>query len=636
MCGIVGAFSVNNKVSDINIKELTNTLLHRGPDAEGFFMSNNNLCALGHRRLSILDLSEAANQPMTSSCGNYTIVYNGEVYNFQDIKKEILQFKNISFKTSCDTEVLVEAFALWGKAFVYKLNGMFSIAVYDKRHQVLWLFRDRLGIKPLYYFWNHKFFVFASELKALKKIVPYFGKFTFNIEAFNHFLRFGYVREPLTIFNEVKKFKSAHYAAINLHGINETCYWNIEKKVAKNYVVDKTQAKQKLKNIIESSVKMRMISDVPFGTLLSGGVDSSLVTAIAQKNSNKCINTFSIAFKESKFNEAKYAQKVAKALKTNHNEFTVSIDDAKQTFEHLTSTYDEPFADSSAIPTMLVSKLARTKVKMTLSGDGGDEQFFGYGMYNWANRLKNPFLHSFRKPLKTILSQSKKNRNKRVAQMFNYKENNELKDHIFSVEQYFFSDKDLHSILRPQLYRKIKAQRYKTDRTLTYKEEQALYDIDNYLKDDLLVKVDRASMNFSLENRVPLLDHRVIEFSLNVHPKLKFQKKESKYLLKQVLYEYLPPSLFDRPKWGFALPIELWLSTDFKYILDKYVNPHILDKYHMFVDEEILKIKSKYLSGESYLFNKLWQVIILHQWFEQNEPYLKEISFSHTELLEKE
>jgi len=619
MCGITGIFSTKQKASLDVTKQMTNLIKHRGPDAEGFFQSLDGNCTLGHRRLSIIDLSETANQPMTSSCGRYTLVFNGEIYNYQEIKEEILQYKDVSFKTNSDTEVVLEAFALWGKSFVFKLNGMFSIAIYDNQMQVLWLFRDRLGIKPLFYFWNGEFFAFSSELKSLLSLREKLGAFHLNKTAINQFLRLGYIAEPNTIYSEVSKLESAHFAAVTKDGFSKESYWNIDKKISKIALEDEAKAKQKLKGLIESSVKYRLVSDVPFGTFLSGGIDSSTVTAVAQSVSNTPINTFSIGFKEAQYNEAEHAAKIAKHLKTNHHEFMVSYNDAIEHFDAIVEAYDEPFADSSAIPTMLVSKLAKQHVTMTLSGDGGDEQFLGYGAYTWAKRLKNPLLNKTKGTASFLLSKSKNNRHKRAAEMFNYTKETHLPSHIFSVEQYFFSENELHEVLNDTFKEKLIFTEFEHERALSVVEEQALFDIKHYLKDDLLVKVDRASMQYSLETRVPLLDHRIVEFSLNLSDKLKIKNKESKYLLKQVLYDYVPKEYFDRPKWGFSIPIKMWLQNELKFLVDKYLSEAVLNKYRILNTQKVKEIEQRYFAGEDYLFNKLWAIIMLNQWLEKNE-----------------
>ena len=370
-------------------------------------------------------------------------------------------------------------------------------------------------------------------------------------------------------------------------------------------------AKDKLNHLLTESVKRRMISDVPLGTFLSGGIDSSLITAIAQKLSPTPIKTFSIGFKESKFNESIYAQKVAETLKTDHHEFMVSENDVLNLVDTFFNTYDEPYADSSGFPTLLVSQLAKQKVSVILSGDGGDELFLGYGMYNWATRLNKPLIQTFRKPIAFGLSKLD-NRYKRISNLFQYQNKSKLKSHIFSQEQYYFSEKEISNILN-DTERVFFDESIHSKRKLTASESQSIFDIKNYLKDDLLVKVDRASMQSALEVRVPILDHTIVEFALNLNVNLKTKGNEHKYILKQVLYDYLPKELFDRPKWGFSIPLEKWLKTDLNYLLKQYTNKTIIEKYNILDYKQVKDLEFKYLSGQSYLYNRLWLIVILHK-----------------------
>lgn len=614
MCGITGIFTFSKQLNPAWIKQMTDVIAHRGPNSDGFFVSENKKLALGHRRLSVIDLSDSANQPFYSLCKNFVMVFNGEVYNY----KELAQKHNIKTKTSSDTEVVLELFVKLGKNFVSELNGMFAFAIYNIKEEKLLLFRDRIGIKPLYFYWNNEDFLFASELKSLQKISKDFP-LSVNKKAISSFLRLAYIPEPLSIYKEVRKFPSASIMSITSKGYKIEKYWKLESSIdKKNQLNDEKQAKNELKDLLESSVKYRLMSDVPFGTFLSGGIDSSTVTAIAQKVNSKPINTFSIGFKESSYNEAVYAKKIASHLATNHHEFIISYSEAIEQFDKIISAYDEPFADSSSIPTMLVSKLAKQYVTMTLSGDGGDEQFLGYGMYNWAKRLQNPFVKSFGKPLRFIFSKSN-NRHKRASTLFGHHDEKTLPSHIFSVEQMFFTEPELDDVLKNENSSKLElneTQGFKFG--LDAQENQALFDINNYLKDDLLVKVDRASMQYGLETRVPLLDHRILEFSINLAPELKIKNGVSKYLLKEVLYDYIPKEFFDRPKWGFSIPIRFWLQKELKHLPEKYLSKEILEKHDIFDVEKVKEIERRYFAGEDYLFNKIWTIIMLNQWLEKH------------------
>ena len=361
-----------------------------------------------------------------------------------------------------------------------------------------------------------------------------------------------------------------------------------------------------------------MISDVPIGTFLSGGVDSSLVTAIAAKiaGSNK-IKTFSIAIDDGKFNESNYAREVANHLQTDHHEFIAKEKEVIELINKLIPTYDEPFADSSAFPTMMVSKFAKQQVTVALSGDGGDELFLGYGMYQWASHLSAPYWKLLKDPL-FVASKLLNSKYQRIGNMFGYSNKKNMTTHIFSQEQYYFREQELEKLLINSTFNfdEINVSPI-VARNLSATERQSFWDFNHYLKDDLLVKVDRASMQYSLECRVPLLDYRLVEFAYNLDEKLKIKNGSMKYLLKQVLFDYVPKEIFERPKWGFSIPLSRWLKTDLKYLLDKYTSAEVINKYNLVNFTVVNDIRKKYLNGTDYLFNRLWLIIVLHWWLEE-------------------
>ena len=608
MCGIAGYFQKAPRFNVAHIQLMTDAQKHRGPDAAGYF--EHTACGLGHRRLSILDLSDAANQPFYSQDGRYVIVYNGEVYNFKEIAEEL----QVKLRTTSDTEVILEAYMRWGTSFIQRMNGMFAIAIFDTLTEKLFLCRDRMGIKPIYYYQDETLIAFSSELKGILALRPDIS-LSLDKDAVEEYLHLGYVPEPLTMCKEVKKFPSGHYAEISKSGFEIHSYWNIADKISAETLKDEQTAKQQLKQLLNSAVRYRMISDVPFGTFLSGGIDSSLVTAIAQSNSDEPVNTFSIGFTESKHNEADYARQVAKHLGTRHHEFTVSEKDAIGMIDQMVDAYDEPFADSSGIPTMLVSRLAREHVTMTLSGDGGDELFLGYGSYTWAKRMSNPLVKAFRSPIHSVLSSLNDNRYRRAALHFQ-KSAHPLR-HIFSQESYYFNEEEVSRLLIGAKNKTVVEEIIAgLKRKLSPEEEQAFFDMRYYLKDDLLTKVDRATMQFSLETRVPLLDYRIVEFALNLDKSLKNKDGIPKYLLKEVLYDYVPKSFFDRPKWGFSIPLDKWLSTDLNYLIDQYTSKEMCEKYGLIRFEELDKFRQEFKKGRTYLYNRLWQIIILHRHLE--------------------
>ncbi len=616
MCGICGFCSTSNLFSNDDLVSMTDTMSHRGPDASGYFYEG--FIGLGHRRLSIIDLSTAANQPMHSHDRNLVMVFNGEIYNFQEIKNELLSEKNITFTTNSDTVVILEAFIHWGVDFVQKLNGMFAIVIFNKATKCLYIFRDRIGIKPLYYFFDGHNFAFASELKALKAN-SYIRKSTrLNYTAVNEFLHLGFIPEPQSIYDMIYKFPAGCFAILKNEDLKIVTYWKIEDKIHKKQAFDESQAKFQLKELLESSVRYRLISDVPFGTFLSGGIDSSLVTAIAQSISSDPVKTFSIGFTDSKYNESHYAKAVADYLGTNHYEFTVTEKDALQLIPELLDVYDEPYADSSAIPTMLVSKLARQHVTMTLSGDGGDELFMGYGAYNWAKRMNNPLLKAFHHQLYSGLSLFG-NKYKRAAQLFDYQKVPNIKSHIFSQEQNMFKRQEISSLLSVDFYKEFDMDEHYENLKLSPAEAQSLFDLNYYLKDDLLVKVDRASMKYSLETRVPILDYRIVEFAYNLPEHFRLNGKTQKYLLKKVLYDYVPAQYFDRPKWGFSIPLQKWLKTDLKYLIEENLSKEKILKHNIIDFKSVASLKDRFFNkNQDYLYNRLWLLIVLQRFLKNN------------------
>ncbi len=611
MCGIAGFFSSRGAWSEADLKRMTSCIAHRGPDADGFYLDPVHEVGLGHRRLSILDLSSAANQPMASHSGRYQICFNGEVYNYREIAKQL----GIQTHTTSDTEVILEAFAMRGPDFVHLLNGMFAIAIYDTQDHTLYLFRDRLGIKPIIYYWKDGDFAFASELKALLQLDSIYKSKKVDRQSIYNFLYAGYIPGPNTTYENISRLPSGSYAVVKGGVLTIKSYWQPEDKVSASKISDFQTAKSQLKELLSSSVKYRMISDVPFGVFLSGGIDSSTVAAIAQNVSGETIKTFSIGVKDDKMDESVYARRVSQHLGTEHYEFIVSEKESLELADRILTAYDEPYADSSAIPTMLVSRLARQHVTMTLSGDGGDELFMGYGAHAWAGRLAMPGIRSLRQPIRAGLSLLS-NRYKRAAGIFDYNDEAHIKSHIFSQEQYLFSEKELHQLMQPGYIHPLifDEDLSSLSRQLSAKEAQALFDIKYYLKDDLLVKVDIASMQFSLEARTPFLDYRVVEFALDLDERLKVNKGVSKYLLKEALYDYVPREYFARPKKGFSIPLIRWLHRDLKYLLDRYLSKESVEEAGFVKYDQVASLLSRFEAGEDYLYNRLWALMLLHKW----------------------
>ena len=620
MCGIFGIISTHKSIKEDELRLCTKTMTHRGPDYQDVYLSEDKSVGLGHTRLSILDLSDRANQPIHSSCGRYVMTFNGEVYNFKEVAQELRASNDLSFASTGDTEVVLQAFIQWGHTFVDRLNGMFALAIWDKKKKECHLYRDRMGIKPLYYYQYDNLFVFGSELKSLVAYPEVKKNIEIDSSSVQNYMHLGYIPEPKSIYKHIFKFPSGTYGVVgDSSPLVLSPYWKIDSLLSKDPLKDEETAEKQLEDLLNHSVQKRLVSDVPLGTFLSGGIDSSLVTSLAAKHTTGTLNTFSIGFNDSKFDESKYARQVAKHLGTNHTEYTLSEKEAIPYLDEMSSTFDEPFADTSAIPTMLISKLAAEKVKVILTGDGGDELFLGYGSYDWAQRMAFPILqNSISKKLTSALLKKGNSRMKRAAHLFSPTQSTTLRSHIFSQEQYFFAQDELSKTMlnsSDQSYFD-----YEDDLSVprSAQERQALFDLKYYLKDDLLVKVDRSSMKYGLECRVPLLDHQLVAFSANLDQTLKKKKGVSKYLLKKILYKHVPATYFDRPKWGFGIPVASWLKNDLRYLISDHLDKKTTTDLGYFNYDEVRSLLSRFENGESYLYNRLWLVISLHKWVKEN------------------
>ncbi|GHM99863.1 asparagine synthetase B [Cytophagales bacterium WSM2-2] len=610
MCGIAGIVS-SKKVERAEIELMTNSISHRGPDAEGYYV--NGRVAMGHKRLSIIDLDARSNQPFFSHDKRYVISYNGEIYNFKKVAQELSNL-GITFSTTSDTEVIIEAFALWGTGFIHKLNGMFAFAIYDVQEEKLFLYRDRCGKKPLYYYLKNGVFLFASELKAILKHPAVANSFAFDTSTVSSFLQLGFIPQPKTFYKDIYKFPAGHCGVLSQNmKLSILPYWNISHYITTTRTHSESQAFLQLKDLVHDAVHSRLIADVPVGIFLSGGVDSSLVAASASKVAR--LKTFSIGFKEAKFDESSFAEKVAKHLNTDHQGYMLHEKEAVELVDHYLNHFDEPFADTSAIPTMLVSKLARKEVAVALTGDGGDELFLGYGAYTWASRLGNPFLNFWSPLLRRALRSVHSPRWKRAAYLFDNVDVRNKRSHIFSQEQYFFSEKEIRENVfkGTEGYTDWVYDDFRYLAILSEAERQALFDFQLYLRDDLLVKVDRASMIYGLECRSPLLDHRLVEFAVNLPETFKKRNGVTKYLMRKMLFEMVPEKYFDRPKWGFGIPLAQWMKNELSHFMN-YLNEEALNKTGIFNISFVQNLIRRFNNGEDYLYNRLWVLIILQKY----------------------
>lgn len=620
MCGITGKifFSQEKNIEESEIKRMTDVIQHRGPDDEGFYINKN--VGLGFRRLSIIDLN-TGHQPLSNESGSKWIVFNGEIYNFLELRRE-LQQKGYFFKTKTDTEVILKLYEEYGVHCVDYLRGMFAFAIWDNDTQQIFCVRDRFGIKPFYYYSDKEKLVFASEIKAILKSKNVDK--TLSTDGLDSYFTFGYITSDLSIYKEIKKLQPAHYLLLSFKNkvtLQIKRYWEI--CFQPDYSKTENQWSEEIESALSESVKLHMISDVPLGAFLSGGIDSSSVVAMMAKNSNQPIKTFSIGFKEQKYNELQYARQIATKYGCEHHEQIVdpeSID----LLPKLVNAYDEPFADSSAIPTYYVSKLARKHVTVALSGDGGDELFAGYGIYKRLNDIySNPL--NFKSPLLNKFIWGN------LHKIIPYNVRGKSATYFLSQNRKLVS---AYSNVWPRAERKKLLLNHGIVNTSTgsesYKEDilnKGSYDfvtnmqnldLKTYMVDSILTKVDRASMINSLEVRVPLLDHKFAELTFKIPSYLKLQKNDQKYILKQAMAPYLPPSILNHPKQGFGIPLEFWFKDDLK----QYVNDTLLSaNSHLgsYLNKSYVKdIILKNENGTKDFSTKIWPLLFFEEWLKQN------------------
>ena len=631
MCGITGiaAFNESGKKFLQNIKAANAVLGYRGPDNEGFYQSHN--LVLGHRRLSIIDVSSSANQPMTDETGRYTLIFNGEFFNFKEHRNELLS-KGIQFKTTSDTEVLLNLYILEGKACLDKVNGFFAFAIHDNIENTLFIARDRMGIKPLWYYFDSDKLIFGSELKALMEAgIP---KVLDRISILNY-LQLNYVPGPWSIFEGVCKLKPGHYILFSLNGekvsINETPYYTIpklssqQKGSSQNY----EQSKLKLKTLLAESVERRLIADVPLGAFLSGGIDSSVIVALASKYT-KHLNTFSIGYKdEPLYDETRYAKLVADKFKTNHTVFSLSNDDLFENLFSVLDYLDEPFADSSALAVNILSMHTRKHVKVALSGDGADEMFGGYNKHRaeWILRNKKLFTFSAR-TLSPLLSPFGGARNSPIANKIRQIHRFADGANLSPADRYwrwcaFVDEEEIDSLVDFQYeesgYFRRKKEILKPISTGQSMNDILYMDMNMVLVNDMLVKVDMMSMACSLEVRVPFLDFNVVNFAFSLPSEYKIDGNSSKKILRDAFRSDLPPELFNRPKHGFEVPLLKWFRTGLRSMIeDDLLSKRFIDRQGLFAYEEISQLKKRlFSSNPGDIEARIWGLIVFQYWWKK-------------------
>jgi asparagine synthase (glutamine-hydrolysing) len=633
MCGIGLLFSKSKSKSarhEIGCK-MVESIRHRGPDAQEVWSDDFGM-TLVHARLSILDLSATGRQPMVSSRGRWMIVFNGEIYNHTEIRAQYLP--DLHFRGSSDTETLIELVEKFGPVgAIQKTRGMFALALYDLEKRQLHLFRDRVGEKPLYYGFIGKDFIVGSELKVFLAHAEF--KRQINPEALHQFLRFAYVPQPLSIFEGVHKLPPASHLVLDLQSERiepAQSYWKMP--LSKNAIAFDTDAQSKIKSKLLEAVQIQMRSDVPYGCFLSGGVDSSAIAALMQVQSKSKVKTFSIGFDSESFNEAPFAKKIAQHLDTDHSEWILSSQDAKDVIPKLPLIYDEPFADSSQIPTFLLSKMTRSKVTVSLSGDGGDELFCGYNRYLWTEKLWN-MLKLCPEPVRLWAARSGHTPAPMVGKIYRQLlpvlpssvKVSQIDDKLQKILGFLSARSERELYLKSLSFWKepnqvlLQKSQYAVPDAEAYKEAELKsfmmwHDQTHYLPDDIMAKVDRASMAVSLEGRAPFLDHELIELVCKL-PLNQRVGNHPKQILRDILYQHVPRKLIERPKMGFSIPLSQWLKGDFKGMTQDLLHPDRIQQQGLFDTAAIARVLEEFYQKDMPRENLIWPLLVFQLWHQK-------------------
>lgn len=624
MCGLIGFIRSNGIDAQSTAQQMCKMIENRGPDSEGVWHEETSPLVLGHRRLSILDLSKAGHQPMLSACGRYVIAFNGEIYNHLALRARLQNEDQVQgWQGHSDTETLLACFVAWGvEKTLQAMVGMFSIALWNRQEQILTLARDRMGEKPLYWGWCNKTLLFGSELKALK-VHPAFNA-QVDRNALALLLRHNYIPAPHSIYEGIHKLPAGHFVQIapdqDPNTVTMKAYWSLNKAVESGLALPFSGSDQDavtaLEEVISQSVAGQILADVPLGAFLSGGVDSSTIVSLMQQKSSRPVRTFAIGFDEPGYNEAEYAKEVARHLGTDHTELYIGAREAIAVIPKLSDIYCEPFADSSQIPTFLVSQMAKQQVTVALSGDGGDELFGGYNPYQFAPKVWGIIS---RMPLKlrrfavsTISGIHLPDKVHKLTSALSAADRelfySALTTHWQQPENVVLNSSVAPTMLNtPSMWPK----------TDTYEHWMMAMDANQYMTDDILVKVDRAAMANSLETRVPLLDHRVVEFAWSLPLEYKIRNGTGKWVLREILYRHVPREMIERPKKGFSVPLEKWLRGPLRDWAEALLENERLQKEGYFNPLPIRKLWQEHLGGKRNNALKLWSVLTFQAWLEK-------------------
>jgi asparagine synthase (glutamine-hydrolysing) len=631
MCGITGFWAQADRHDRLRseLSEAVGRLRHRGPDDHGIWLNDTGV-GLGHTRLSILDLSDAAHQPMVSADENHVVVFNGEIYNFGEIRTE-LESLGHTFRGTGDTEVILKSFIEWGSDAVKRFIGMFAIAIWNEREQTMELVRDRVGVKPLHFGWDGKILVFGSELKAIRAFSHWNPEI--DPQALGEYLQYGYISNSRTIYKAIHKLPPGNRLILSGgRDLRIERYWSAHDSVGTAAKRNDAEIEADLEDLLTDSFQYRMVSDVPVGVFLSGGVDSSLVTALLAKQHNHEIRTFTIGFGEDQFDESHWAKKVAHHCGTTHTEYTLGVSEALDIARNWGNLFDEPFGDASGIPTLLVSRLASREVKVVLSADGGDELFSGYKVYgsvlerlDQLNRLPRWLTKISAASLSLLAPRLDEARNggisvparlrgswHRRADRLRMMLERPTAGCLMDIYSSYWKPSEINRLIG-----RYEPPRSSADSYIGNPATQiSLWDFCNYLPEDILTKVDRTTMHVSIEGREPILDHRLVEFAFALPPHLRRGTLGPKHILKSILYRHVPRELVDRPKQGFGIPLESWLRTELKPLVLELLDETRIENAGIMDAPMVRRLVTNFYSGDRTLSYMIWFLLAFEMWRE--------------------